>query len=299
MKIFFAAMRNANNADLSNFLLWYSQAGTPVLKVKSFYNSERNTYTLKFRQEIPPTPGQLVKEMMFIPVAVGLLDSNGKDLPLTSVYNGESMQTCTGAEQSVSTVILRIEREEEEFVFVDIPERPILSLLRNFSAPVHLVSDITDHDLYFLLAHDSDKFNRWEAGHTLAAKLMLSLVDQAQQNQPLSVDPKFVNGLRSILCDSSLDKEFIAKAITLPGEGEIMDLMKVADPDAVHTIHRFVIKQLASELRAEFLRSVEANQSSEEYDPNHESMGRRALKNTAFAYLASSKRVRIDTTCIT
>ena len=84
----------------------------------------------------------------------------------------------------------------------------------------------------------------------MARKLMLSLVDQAQQNQPLSVDPKFVNGLRSILCDSSLDKEFIAKAITLPGEGEIMDLMKVADPNAVHTIRRFVIKQLASELRA-------------------------------------------------
>ena len=150
-----------------------------------------------------------------------------------------------------------------------------------------------------LLTFLKDKFNRWEAGQTLARKLMLSLVDQAQQNQPLSVDPKFVNGLRSILCDSSLDKEFIAKAITLPGEGEIMDLMKVADPDAVHTVRRFVIKQLASELRAEFLRSVEANQSSEEYDPNRESMGRRALKNAAFAYLASSKRVRIDTTCIT
>lgn len=286
---FFAAMRDANNADLSNFLLWYSQAGTPVLKVKSSYNSEGNTYTLKFRQEIPLTPGQLVKEPMFIPVAVGLLDSNGKDLPLTSVYNGESLQTFTSAGHSVSTVILRIEKEEEEFVFVDIPERPVPSLLRNYSAPVRLVSDITDDDLYFLLAHDSDEFNRWEAGQTLARKLMLSLVDQAQENQPLSVDPKFVNGLRSILCDSSLDKEFIAKAITLPGEGEIMDLMKVADPDAVHRVRRFVIKQLASELRAEFLRSVKANQSSEEYDPNHESMARRALKNTALAYLASLK----------
>ena len=125
MKIFFAAMRDANNADLSNFLLWYSQAGTPVLKVKSFYNSERNTYTLKFRKEIPPTLGQLVKKLMFILVAVGLLDSNGKDLPLTSVYNGESMQTCTSAEHSVSTVILRIERKEEEFVFVNIPERQV------------------------------------------------------------------------------------------------------------------------------------------------------------------------------
>lgn len=286
---FFAAMRDANNADLSNFLLWYSQAGTPVLKVKSSYNSEGNTYTLKFRQEIRPTPGQPVKEPMFLPVAVGLLDSNGKDLPITSVYNGESLQSFTSEGHSVSTVILRIEKEEEEFVFVDIPERPIPSLLRNYSAPVRLVSDITDDDLYFLLAHDSDEFNRWEAGQTLARKLMLSLVDQTQQNQPLSVDAKFVNGLRSILCDTSLDKEFIAKAITLPGEGEIMDLMEVADPDAVHRVRRFVIKQLASELRAEFLRAVETNRTSEEYDPNHKSMARRALKNTALAYLASLK----------
>lgn len=284
---FFAAMRDANNADLSNFLLWYSQAGTPVLKMQSSYNSEGNTYTLKFRQEIPPTPGQSVKEPMFIPVAVGLLDSNGKDLPLSSVYNRGSLQSFTSEGHSVSTVILRIEKEEEEFVFVDIPERPIPSLLRNYSAPVRLVSDITDDDLYFLLAHDSDEFNRWEAGQTLARKLMLSLVDKAQQNQPLSVDPKFVNGLRSIICDSSLDKEFIAKAITLPGEGEIMDLMEVADPDAVHGVRRFVRKQLASELRAEFCRAVETNRSSEEYDPNHESMARRALKNTALAYLAS------------
>jgi aminopeptidase N len=151
---FFAAMRDANDADFSNFLLWYSQAGTPVLKVKSSYNSEGNTYTLKIRQEIPSTPGQSVKESMFIPVVVGLLDSNGKDLPLTSVYNGESLQSLTSEGHFVSTVILGIEKEEEEFVFVDIPERPIPSLLHNYSAPVRLVSDITDDDLYFLLTHD-------------------------------------------------------------------------------------------------------------------------------------------------
>eukprot|EP01018_Ginkgo_biloba_P034330 Gb_40952 [translate_table: standard] len=284
---FFAAMRDANNANLSNFLFWYSQSGTPVLKVTSSYNPEARTYTLKFRQEIPPTPGQPVKEPMFIPVAVGLLDSIGNDLPLTSVYNGDSLKSFAGQGYSVSTVVLRIEKEEEEFVFVDIPECPVPSLLRNYSAPVRLTSDVTDDDLFFLLAHDSDEFNRWEAGQTLARKLMLGLVDCAQQNKPLSVDSKFVGGLKSLLCDSSLDKEFIAKAITLPGEGEIMDLMEVADPDAVHTVRRFVIKQLASELRDELLKAVENNRSSEPYDPNHKSMARRALKKTALAYLVS------------
>uniref|UniRef100_A0A0C9RN16 Puromycin-sensitive aminopeptidase n=1 Tax=Wollemia nobilis TaxID=56998 RepID=A0A0C9RN16_9CONI len=284
---FFAAMRDANDANLSNFLLWYSQAGTPVLKVTSSYDSEAHTYTLKFRQEIPATPRQPVKEPMFIPVSLGLLDCKGKDMPLTSVYNGKSLLSFTSEGHPVSTVVLRVEKEEEEFVFANVPERPVPSLLRNFSAPVRLVSDISDDDLFFLLANDSDEFNRWEAGQTLARKLMLSLVDRAQKNQPLTVDPKFVNGLRSILCDSSLDKEFIAKAITFPGEGEIMDLMEVADPDAVHTVRRFVIKQLASELRNELLQAVENNRSSESYKPTHESMARRALKNTALAYLAS------------
>lgn len=284
---FFAAMRDANDADFSNFLLWYSQAGTPVLKVQSSYDSEAHTFTLKFTQQIPSTPGQPVKEPMFIPVAIGLLDSNGKDMSLTSVYNGDSLLSFGSEGHSVSTVVLRVEKEEEEFVFVNVPERPVPSLLRNYSAPVRLVSDISDDDLFFLLANDSDEFNRWEAGQTLARKLMLSLVDRAQKSQPLTVDPKFISGLKSLLCDSSLDKEFIAKAITFPGEGEIMDLMEVADPDAVHTVRCFVRKQLASELRPELLRAVENNCSSEPYEPTHENMARRALKNTALTYLVT------------
>ncbi|CAL1401003.1 unnamed protein product [Linum trigynum] len=116
---------------------------------------------------------------------------------------------------------------------------------------------------------------------------MLTLVADFQQNKPLVLNPKFVQGLKSILIDSSLDKEFIAKAITLPGEGEIMDMMKVADPDAVHAVSSFIRKQLASEMRAELLNIVENNRSSEAYEFNHPNMARRALKNIALAYLAS------------
>ncbi|XP_044486080.1 puromycin-sensitive aminopeptidase-like isoform X1 [Mangifera indica] len=284
---FFAAMRDANDADFANFLLWYSQAGTPCVKVTSSYNAETRSYSLKFSQEVPPTPGQPVKEPMFIPVSVGLLDSSGKDMPLTSVCHDGTLQSVAGNGQPVYTAVLRVTKKEEEFVFSDIPEQPIPSLLRGFSAPIRLDSDLSDIDLFFLLAHDSDEFNRWEAGQLLARKLMLSLVADFQQNKPLVLNPKFVHGLRSILCDSSLDKEFIAKAITLPGEGEIMDLMEVADPDAVHAVRTFIRKQLASELKAEFLSTVEKNRSSEEYVFNHANMARRALKNIALAYLAS------------
>ncbi|XP_016755757.1 puromycin-sensitive aminopeptidase isoform X2 [Gossypium hirsutum] len=284
---FFAAMKDANGADFANFLLWYSQAGTPVVKVTSSYNAEAHTFSLKFSQEVPPTPGQPVKEPMFIPVAVGLLDSSGKDMPLSSVYHDGTLQSVASNNQPVLSTVLRVTKKEEEFVFCDIFERPIPSLLRGYSAPIRLESDLSDSDLFFLLAHDSDEFNRWESGQVLARKLMLSLVADFQQSKPLTLNPKFVQGLKSILCDPSLDKEFIAKAITLPGEGEIMDMMEVADPDAVYAVRTFIRKELASQLKSEFLSTVENNRSSEEYVFDHTNMARRALKNTALAYLGS------------
>ncbi|XP_016716134.2 puromycin-sensitive aminopeptidase isoform X1 [Gossypium hirsutum] len=290
---FFAAMKDANGVDFANFLLWYSQAGTPVVKVTSSYNAEAHTFSLKFSQEVPPTPGQPVKEPMFIPVAVGLLDSSGKDMILSSVYHNGTLQSVASNNQPVLSTVLRVTKKEEEFVFCDIFERPIPSLLRGYSAPVRLESDLSDSDLFFLLAHDSDEFNRWESGQVLARKLMLSLVADFQQSKPLTLNPKFVQGLKSILCDPSLDKEFIAKAITLPGEGEIMDMMEVADPDAVHAVRTFIRKELASQLKSEFLSTVENNRSSEEYVFDHPNMSGRALKNTALAYLGSLEDTEI------
>nr|GME06709.1 puromycin-sensitive aminopeptidase isoform X4 [Ipomoea batatas] len=283
---FFAAMRDANNADFANFLSWYSQAGTPLVEATSSYNAEARTYTLKFSQDVPPTPGQPVKEPMFIPIAVGLLDSSGKEIPLSSVCHGGKLESISGG-QPVYTTVLRLTKKEEEFVFNDIFERPTPSILRGFSAPIRLETDLTDEDLFFLLAHDSDEFNRWEAGQVLARELMLNLVADFQQNKPLVLNPQFLQGIKSILNDSSLDKEFIAKAITLPGEGEIMDMMPVADPDAVHAVRTFLRKQLASELKADLLRTVYENKSSEPYEFNHHNMARRSLKNIALGYLGS------------
>ncbi|KAJ8490444.1 hypothetical protein OPV22_012165 [Ensete ventricosum] len=284
---FFAAMCDANDADLSSFLLWYSQAGTPQVKVTSSYDPDARMYSLNFSQEVPPTPGQPVKEPMFIPIALGLLDSSGKDMPLTSVYHDGVQQTISSNDQAVCKTVLHVKKKEEEFVFANIPERPIPSLLRDYSAPIRLDSDLTESDLFFLLAHDSDEFNRWEAGQVLARKLMLSLVADFQQNKSLSLNPKFIEGIRSILCNTSLDKEFIAKAITLPGEGEIMDMMTVADPDAVHAVRVFIKKQIALNLKEDLLATVINNRSSETYVFDHHNMARRALKNTSLAYVAS------------
>ncbi|KMT02382.1 hypothetical protein BVRB_9g204950 [Beta vulgaris subsp. vulgaris] len=284
---FYAAMKDANNADFANFMLWYSQAGTPVVKVTSSYDAEKHTFAMKFSQEVPPTPGQPVKEPMFIPVAMGLLDSHGKDMPLSLVLHDGKLETLAVGGQAVHTTVLRVTKKEEEFVFSEVFEQPVPSLLRGFSAPVRLESDLSDNDIFFLLAHDSDEFNRWEAGQILARKLMLSLVADFQQNKPLLLNAKFVEGLKSILCDNSLDKEFIVKAMTLPGVGEIMDMMEVADPDAVHAVQTFIRKELALQLKTDFLRTVQENKSSEQYEFNHLNMARRALKNISLAYLAS------------
>ncbi|KAL6502340.1 Puromycin-sensitive aminopeptidase [Orobanche hederae] len=284
---FSAAMRDANGADFSNFLLWYSQAGTPCLKVVSTFNAEAKTYSLKFIQEVPPTPGQPLKEPMFIPVALGLLDSNGNDIPLSAVYHDGQLEKLTRDGQPVHTTVLRVTKKEEEFIFSEATERPVPSILRGYSAPVRLDSDLTEADLYFLLANDSDEFNRWEAGQVLARKLMLGLVSDFQQNKPLVLNPQFVLGVKSILCDSNLDKEFIAKAITLPGEGEIRDMMEVADPDAVYAVRTYIKKQLASELKQDLLDTVKNNKSSEPYVFDHPNMAQRALKNVALAYLGS------------
>ncbi|KAL9246699.1 hypothetical protein vseg_020200 [Gypsophila vaccaria] len=284
---FYSAMRDANDVDFSNFLLWYSQAGTPTVKASSSYDAEKQTFTLNFSQEVPPTPGQSVKEPMFIPVAVGLLDSHGKDIPLSSVHHDGKLESLSASGQPIYTTVLRVTKKEEKFVFSDVSERPVPSLLRGFSAPIRLESDITNDELFFLLAHDSDEFNRWEAGQILARKLMLNLVADFQQNKPLNLNQKFVDGIKSILGDKKLDKEFIEKAVTLPSEVEIMDSMEVEDPDAVHAVRTFIRKQLAFQLKAEFIRTVEENRSSEQYQFDHSNMSRRALKNLALAYLVS------------
>ncbi|XP_024543844.1 puromycin-sensitive aminopeptidase isoform X1 [Selaginella moellendorffii] len=287
---FFAAMRDANSANLSVFLRWYSQAGTPILTVSTAYDAAARSYTVKCKQEIPSTPGQPVKEPTLIPLAVGLLNSKGEDMVLTELLDGGSLKSLKDtAGGPAKTAVLVVDKEEQEFTFLNLPEKPVPSFLRNFSAPVRLVTPtVTDDDLLFLLAHDSDEFNRWEAGQTMGRKLMLDLIPKAQRNEQLAVPSAFVEGMRSILNDSSLDKEFVAKALTLPGESELMDLMEVADPDAVHTVRKFVIRELASKLKQDFLKTVTENRSSDpHYTFDHKNKARRSLKNLALGYLCS------------
>ncbi|MNJ95904.1 Aminopeptidase N [compost metagenome] len=274
---FRAAMMDANGRDLTQFERWYSQAGTPRVKVTTSYDADKKTYDITLAQSCPPTPGQAKKQPFHIPVAIGLLDGKGKDMPLS----------LKGHDGQPTTLVLELTASQQTFHFTDVAELPVPSLLRNFSAPVVLEYDYSDADLAFLMAHDSDAFNRWEAGQRLATRRLLALTEAAQKDgSALSVDVALSDSLRASLNDLTLDPAFRDTVLTLPAETVIAEQMEVIDPQAIHTARRFLRLSLAQDLRKDFSRVYAANQTDGPYSPDAASSGKRALKNLALSYLA-------------
>ncbi|GAA4258362.1 aminopeptidase N [Azospirillum formosense] len=273
---FAAAMSDATGVDLTQFKRWYRQAGTPELDVTGAYDEAAKTYRLTVRQTVPPTPGQPVKEPMHIPLVMGLLGPNGADLPLR--LTGE-------AEPAGTSRTLHITETEQTFTFVDVPARPVPSLLRGFSAPVKLRADLTDGDLTFLMANDSDAFNRWEAGQTLATRLLLSLVADRQAGRELALPQSFVDAVGAVLKDADQDPAFAAQALVLPTESYLGTQMEVIDPDAIHAVREFARQRLAEALRPGWLDTYRRNAGNEPFSVNAAAIGRRALKNLCLAYL--------------
>jgi aminopeptidase N len=273
---FRAAMMDANGRDLTQFERWYSQAGTPRVKVTTSYDAEQKTYDITLAQSCPPTPGQAKKLPFHIPVAVGLLNGQGKDMPLS--LSGHSGQP--------ETLVLELTATQQTFHFTNVAEKPVPSLLRNFSAPVVLEYDYSDDDLAFLMAHDSDAFNRWEAGQRLATRRLLALTAEQQAGDTLSVDVALSDSLRASLNDQSLDPAFRETVLTLPAETVIAEQMEIIDPQAIHTARRFLRLSLAQDLRKDFSAIYKVNQTDGVYSPDAASSGKRALKNLALSYLA-------------
>ena len=274
---FRAAMADACGRDLKQFERWYSQAGTPRLKARTVYDEHAQTLTLTLTQSCAPTPGQPKKLPFHIPVAIGLLDSNGKDMPL---------HLATGsAPGSATTIMLELTKAKQIFTFTQVHEKPVPSLLRNFSAPVILDFDYSDAELAHLLAHDSDHFNRWEAGQRLMMRRLLVLTTTAQKNKPLTLDEMVIDALRATLNDASLDPAFRELALTLPSETMIAEQLDVVDPQAIYTARQFMRTALAQALKADFLSAYESCLTSGIYQPDAISAGKRGLKNLALSYL--------------
>ena len=272
------AMADANGRDLTQFERWYSQAGTPVVQAETRWDEQAQTYTLRLVQSCPPTPGQPEKLPFHIPVAVGLLGRDGRDLPLT--IDGKDHGT---------TAVLELTEADQTFVFTGVMEQPTPSILRDFSAPVILKHGYSDAELVHLFSHDSDPVNRWEAGQRLAMSRLLKLAGQVAGAgnvvDRLDLDDTFVDAMRKILVDDTLDPSFREQALLLPTESMIADQLDVVDPLAIHLARQFVRADIGARLRTELLAQYDANQTPGEYSPDAGSIGKRALKNLALAYL--------------
>ncbi|CAK0786230.1 hypothetical protein CVIRNUC_009443 [Coccomyxa viridis] len=286
------AMADANKKDLTSFAAWYGQAGTPQVKVSPVYDASGRTLTLKVSQHIPATPGQAHKKPVPIPLAVGLLASDGSEMPLH--LKGEAGEAAT-------TKVLLVEEAQQDFVFTEVPEKPVLSALRDFSAPVKLqVEGQTDAELVFLLAHDSDPFCRWEAGQTLLRALLTTLYHAARdQKEPELEDrlaaaggvPESVtSALGSLLTSKDLDGMFIAAGISLPAATELIGDIPNIDPLLLHNVRKYVVKQLAARLRPQLEATVKQNESApgDSFVPGEfDQAARRAVKNKALGYLSA------------
>jgi len=286
---FVKALEDANNVDFSQFKNWYSQAGTPELHITRHYDPTEKTFTLDIRQECPATPGQAEKAPFHIPLAIGLLDKNGKSLALR--FKGEQ------AEPEFSAV-LPLKNEREQFVFTNLNEAPTPSLLRGFSAPVKIKIDLSNEELGFLMAHDKDDFNRWDAGQQLGVNLGLQLLNDYQAEKPLELDPIFTDAFRKILLDLDMDGAMKAMAFGLPLESYLSDFLEEIDPVAVHDVLRFMKKEIARSLKADLLDVYEICITSDPYSLDQAAVGRRSLKNRCLSYLMELEDDSVEALCI-
>ncbi|NQW93317.1 MAG: aminopeptidase N, partial [Polaromonas sp.] len=286
---FAQAIADANQASdlarlLPQFKRWYSQAGTPRVTAQGVYDATASTYTLTLSQSCAPTTGQASKEPFVIPVALGLLGADGNDLPLQLAGDGAAAATCR-------TLVLT--QATENFTFTGIQEEPVPSILRGFTAPVVLDFDYTDAQLLHLLAHDSDPFNRWEAGQRLAVRSALNAIHSGAscahiQGSTASSDvlnEAYLAAMRQVLHHPALDAAFKELVLTLPSETYLAEQLDVVDPQQIHAVREAMRLQLATRLQADWVAVYEANQDTGNYTPDAASSGRRALAGMALTYL--------------
>jgi len=283
---FAQAMADANaESDLASLLpqfkRWYSQAGTPRLKAQGVYDSSTRSYSLTLTQSCAPTPGQAVKEPFVIPVAIGLLDAQGGELPL---------QLAHWSQPEAGTRSFVLTQESETLTFVNLDAEPVPSILRSFSAPVVLDFDYSDAQLLTLLAHDVDPFNRWEAGQRLALRLALQSI-KAEGGVPVEpLDTAFLEAMRAVLRHPSLDAAFKELVLTLPSETYISEQLDVVDPQRVHAVREAMRAQLAQALHDDWVWAFEAHGDNGAYRPDPLSTGRRALTGMALTMLCLAAR---------
>jgi len=255
---------DSTDRDLSQFKRWYSQSGTPKVAVREDWDADAGTFTLHFSQSIAPTPGQDVKDPRVIPIALGLLSPNGDETHPTQIFE------MTEAEQSLT--------------FTGLGARPVPSILRGFSAPIMLEQDIDNARRAFLLAHDTDAFNRWEAGRDLARDALLQMILENAE-----ADTAYLDGLTRVVTDESLDPAYRALMLNQPSETELAGVLAekghTPDPAKIHEACKALSKAKAEALKDALPALYADNQPNGDYAPDAAGSGQRSLSNAAMSLL--------------
>jgi len=272
---FVVAMADASGVDLSAMRRWYGQAGTPRVTARGDWDAASGRYTLTLHQETPPTPGQPDKAALPLPCAIGLVGADGRDMPLQ--FEGENAPS--------GEHLLVFDQPQQSFTFVNLADRPVPSLFRGFSAPVLLDAGLDDQDLAFLMANDSDGFNRWEAGRTYMMQVLLNLAEDGAADSD-SVPLALVDACRQVLTKSDSDPAFAAEVMTVPGTVEIGDAMAQIDPAAAHAAGEALRRRLARDLADELETAWRAHGGLSGRDGDF--VGRRALAVACLGLLSAS-----------
>ncbi|MCP3943169.1 MAG: aminopeptidase N [Desulfobacteraceae bacterium] len=266
---FVSVMEEVSGTNLTQFKKWYSQSGTPQISFTRSYDPDLKTLTLTFEQKTSPDRNQKEKHPLHIPVLFGIMDAAGKDIT------------------PKNTSLLNLKSEKETFVFNNIEPDSYPSIFREFSAPIKLITDFSDSDLVFLMAHDLDEFNRWDAAQALFIKQIKQLVSAIQKQKPLEVSFVLIQAFKKALINPDTDRAFLAKALQLPQETEIKDHYDVIDVTAIHLARAFFKKEVAKQLKQEFYDTLELCSHSNPLSLSRQACADRSLKNLVLSYLGS------------
>ncbi|MEM9382255.1 MAG: aminopeptidase N, partial [Planctomycetota bacterium] len=280
---FRAAMADASGRDLAQFERWYLQKGTPTVRATGCHDPAAATYTLELTQGAPANEPAF--EATHMPVVVGLVGPDGADVPL--VLDGED------AASAPTERVLELTETSATWTFHGVAERPVPSLFRGFSAPIRLEMDRSSEDLAFLYAHDSDSFNRWDAGQTLLTGIVLDLAEAAARGEALALDEAVVEAVRNVLKDPALDGSLKAQAISLPGFNVLSQARTPVRPDALIAARDFVIQRLSAALRDDLLAVREAARPTGAYAADKASIAGRRLANATLALLGAVQDSRV------
>jgi aminopeptidase N len=267
-------MEDASGQDLTQFKLWYTQAGTPEVTMHTHYDAAAKRMTLEFTQNIPDTAGQSDKQAMHIPIRVALISDTGAEMPLNADGDKET--------------VLHLKQAKQSFTFENIASKAVPSVLRGFSAPVKLTTDLTDQDLQFLMVYDQDGFHKWEAGQKLAMRQIIA----HYKNDSHSTDPAFINSIKTLAekaFDTNTDHALLARALSLPSMGDLMQHLDDLDPVRLHSACETVQGDLSAACQDVMMKIYDAFKVHSDGLKFHEAAGRRALKNAALQYLCGHK----------